>query len=226
MTTPRVALFWAPAREDPLAALGAAWLGRDAEDGAPRPQPPLPGLPELTADARRYGLHATLKPPMRLRPGARWTDVTLAAERLAACVPPFALPPLAVTELDGFLALRESAPCPALHALSDLCVAAMDPWREPPDGAELARRRAAGLSPGAEARLLAWGYPHVFAGWRFHVTLSRRLGPGEAARLLPAAREWFAPALAHPRTVTEVCLFTEVRAGADFLLAERVALRG
>ena len=223
---PRVALYYAPTAADPLAAAGAAWLGRDADTGAPMPQPDVADLPAITADARRYGFHATLKPPMRLRPGTRWTDVMLGVERVAACVPAFALPPLAVADLDGFLALREAGPSPALQALADLCVAGLDPWREPPDAAELAQRRRHGLGPAEEATLLAWGYPHAFATWRFHMTLSRRLDQPEAARLHRAAQAHFAAALAQPRTVADICVFTQAAPGADFLLAERVGLRG
>ena len=49
----RVALYWAPALDDPLHALGSAWLGRDAETGATLPQTVLPGLDtaEITAAA-------------------------------------------------------------------------------------------------------------------------------------------------------------------------------
>ncbi|MFC7693522.1 hypothetical protein ACFQY5_32275 [Paeniroseomonas aquatica] len=65
----RLALYWAPGYDDPLHRLGSAWLGRDAESGAPMHQPVLPGLDiaELTADPRGYGLHATLKPPSAWR---------------------------------------------------------------------------------------------------------------------------------------------------------------
>lgn len=223
---PRVALYYAPAADDPLAQAGAAWLGRDAETGAARPQPGLPGLAALTADARRYGFHATLKPPMRLRPGTRWADVMLGVERVAACVPAFDLPSLMVADLDGFLALREARPSPELQALADVCVAGLDPWREPPDAAELASRRRHGLPPAQEATLLAWGYPHAFATWRFHMTLTRRLDAAERERVQPAAQAHFAPALALPRRVAAICVFTQALPGDAFLLAERVALQG
>ena len=51
--TARVALYWAPERDDPLHRLGASWLGRDPETGATLEQPPVPGfdLAEATADA-------------------------------------------------------------------------------------------------------------------------------------------------------------------------------
>ena len=65
----RAAIYWAPELDDPLHAAGSAWLGRDAETAASLPQPALEGIAELTADARGYGLHATLKPPFHLAQG-------------------------------------------------------------------------------------------------------------------------------------------------------------
>ncbi|MCO6417428.1 DUF1045 domain-containing protein [Siccirubricoccus sp. KC 17139] len=222
----RMALYWAPELEDPLHRLGSAWLGRDAESGAALPQPALPGLDiaELTADPRGYGLHATLKPPFRL--AGSWAEAADRAAALAARTAPFALPPLAVTDLDGFLALRETAPCPELHAFAGACVEALDDCRAPPSEAELARRRKAKLSPAQAALLERWGYPYVFAEWRFHVTLTRRLTPAEKAVVLPAVTDFLGEAPARPRLVRELCLFTQSGPGAPFLIAERLPLSG
>ena len=104
----RAAIYWAPEVNDPLHALGSRWLGRDAETAASLTQPDVPGIAEITSDARGYGLHATLKPPFRLaRPYAALRDAVAA---LAGATRPFALPPLSVQDLKGFLALRETAP--------------------------------------------------------------------------------------------------------------------
>jgi hypothetical protein len=145
-------------------------------------------------------------------------DVTALARSLR----PFDLPALAVAELSGFLALREAEPSPALQALADACVAWPDRHRRPPDLAELARRRANGLPPDADALLLRWGYPGVFARWRFHMTLTRRLSPEHHAVWRPAAERHFADALARPRQVDALCVFTQAGPGAPFLLAERL----
>jgi putative phosphonate metabolism protein len=222
----RLALYWAPELDDPLHALGSAWLGRDAETGAPLPQPALPGLDiaELTADPRGYGLHATLKPPFR--PALSWAEVMAAAEALAARVAPFDLPPLAVFDLDGFLALRETAPCPALRTLADAAVEMLDRCRQPPGEAELARRRRSGLSPRQEAMLQRWGYPYVFEEWRFHVTLTRRLTPAEKALVLPAVTDFLDAAPSRPRRVEHVVLFTQSAPGQPFRVAERLTLKG
>ena len=62
----RVAVYYAPEPSDPLWTAACAWLGWDAERGAPVPQPDLLEIADLTASPRLYGFHATLKPPMRL----------------------------------------------------------------------------------------------------------------------------------------------------------------
>lgn len=226
MTPYRVALYWAPETEDPLHTAGSSWLGRDAATGALLAQPVLAGLElaEATADPRGYGLHATLKPPFRLAKG--YAAARDAAAALAARIAPFDLPPLAVHDLDGFLALRETAPCPALHSFADACVEALDAHRAPPTEAEIARRRPDRLSPAQRANLDRWGYPYVFGEWRFHVTLTRRLTPGEKAVILPAVTMHLGEAPAIARHVGAISLFVQPAPGAPFTVAERLRLRG
>jgi hypothetical protein len=216
----RVALYYAPELEDPLWTAGCSWLGRDPESGASLRQPDLPDVAAVTADPRGYGWHCTLKPPMRLAGSYEAFRNDVAA--LARSLRPFAMPPLTVADLSGFLAVRETTPSPALQALADACVAWVDHHRAPADAAELARRRAHGLSPDAEALLERWGYPGVFGRWRFHMTLTRRLTPEEHAIYRPAAELHLAAALPFERQVGAVCIYTQAAAGSPFLLAERV----
>ncbi len=178
----------------------------------------------MTREPGLYGFHATLKPPMRL--AHRWADLVEDATALAETVAPFELPPLRVADLDGFLALQETVSCPPLHALADACVTELDSHRQPAEAAELARRRQAGLTAVQDAMLLDWGYPYVLDQWRFHMTLTRRLSSEERAAAQPAAEAHFASALAQPRRVADICLFTQLAAGSAFVLAERIALRG
>ncbi|HBK08739.1 MAG TPA: phosphonate metabolism protein [Acetobacteraceae bacterium] len=222
--TARVAIYYAPLPNDPLTAASAAWLGRDPITNAPVPQPDVPDINAITAEPRRYGFHATLKPPLRLTGG--WRPLMSAVRAMAAYIAPFDLPQLAVADLRGFLALRETAPCPPLQALADACVEQLDSFRQPPTDDELASRRRANLSAEQEAMLVRWGYPYVFESWFFHMTLTRRLSDAEKSVILPAAEAWFAPALAQPRRVEDICLFTQAAPGASFTLAERIRLRG
>ena len=219
--TARTAIYYAPDESDALWAAGCDWLGRDPASGR---RITHPERDELTAEPRLYGFHATLKPPMRLNHG--WFALLEDAAAMAEHIAPFELPPLQVTDLGGFLALQEQAPCPALHALADACVTELDAHRVPPDAAEIARRTRPSFTPEQHAMLRDWGYPHVLGTWRFHMTLTRRLVPDEHATIRPQAEAFFAPALAMKRVVTTICLFTQPGPGEPFMLAERVPLRG
>ena len=220
----RVAIYYAPGQDDPLTTLSSAWLGRDPVTDAPVAQPPLDGIAEITAEPRNYGFHATLKPPMRLV--GNWSEFRVAVRAVAADIAPFALPGMAVADLRGFLALRETTPCAPLQALADACVEGVDSFRMPATAEELARRRRAQLSAQQDAMLVRWGYPYVLDTWFFHMTLTRRLSDKEKVRVLPAAEAWFAPALRVHRHVEDICLFTQSAPGAAFTLAERIPLRG
>ena len=223
-STFRVAVYYAPELDDPLWLAGNGWLGRDPETGATLPRTAALDIPKLTDEPASYGLHATLKPPMRLAGGTSYEDFTAAVAALAASLTSFSLPPLAVENLDGFLALREQEPSPSLQALADVAVATLDDFREQPEASELARRRRHGLTGPEEAMLVRWGYPHVFQLWRFHITLSRRLDETELAKVRPVATAYFAEALAFPRRVSSLAIFTQRAAGQPFLIAQRLPL--
>jgi len=220
----RAALYWAPALTDPLHALGSRWLGRDAETGAAIPQPDLPDIAGLTADARLYGLHATLKPPFRL--ATSYDALRADALALAARMRPFALPPLHLVEHHGFLCLMETTKSDDLQAFCDACVRDLDAHRLPPTEEELARRNPARMTARQREHLHRWGYHYVFEEWWFHVTFSRRLAPEERATVQPALARFLGDVPALPRRVTELCLFTQAAPGAPFLIAERLPLLG
>ncbi len=229
MTNPhRVALYYAPEADDPLWQAGTSWLGRDPETDEFVAPPALLAAhsPDVTAEPAAYGLHGTLKPPFRLAQGVDYAAFVAGAAQLARGIRPFALPPLSLDLLDGFLALRESAPCLDLQALADLVVAAMDRMRAPPTEAELARRRRHPLAPEQGAMLALWGYPYVFQHFRFHITLTRRLTSEEAAVIRPLAEAHFRVALAEasPRWVRSLAVFTQEAPGAPFRLATRLPL--
>jgi putative phosphonate metabolism protein len=226
VTPYRIALYYAPATDDPLHGCASVWLGRDAATGAALAQSPVAGIDiaEITADARGYGFHATLKPPFRLRGDVR--SALQATKEFAGRTAPFALPPLQITDLDGFLALHESLPCPPLNALADGAVTALDAHRAPPTEAEIARRKPEKLSPRQREYLQDWGYPYVFAEWRFHMTLTRRLTATEKASVLPAVTKGLGDAPSLTRTISDICVFAQATPGAPFTILERLTLRG
>jgi len=225
----RYAVYWAPPAGSGLARLGAAWLGWDPEAGV-APDHPAIAVPrpvsELTATPRRYGLHATLKPPFRLAEGQSPEDLDAALADFARARPPVTAPALAPDAGLGFLALRPSGPSPDIDALATAAAVDLDRFRAPPGEADLARRRAGGLSLRQEAMLTRWGYPYLFEEFRFHVTLTGTLTEAEAQAVAAALGPHLAPHLSDPFHLDEICLFGEPAPGRGFRVLRRYALAG
>ncbi|MDO8802352.1 DUF1045 domain-containing protein [Phenylobacterium sp.] len=174
--TARYAIYYAPRPGARLWDKASAWLGFDAYAGAPLTRRPLPGLDALdldalTADPRGYGFHGTLKAPFELAAGRSEAELLAAVGQRAAGLVPFEVP-IAPAALGRFLAFQLQRPSPEMQALHALCVRDFDAFRAPLSDADLARRRKAPLTPEQDARLVEWGYPHVFEDFRFHMTLT------------------------------------------------------
>lgn len=212
----RYAVYYAPEPSSAFHALGSQWLGRDAVTGVPLRSPEIAGISEATAEPRRYGFHATLKPPFTLREDGALGALTSAVAALAEGERPFRVR-LKVDILDGFLALVPTDPIDALQNLAGRCVSALDSFRKPAGSEEVARRRAAGLSARQEENLQRWGYPYVFEDFRFHMTLSSPLAHDTQQRFMAAAEAHFAPVLADSVMIDGVALFYEEAPGAPFV---------
>jgi len=228
----RYAVYFAPP-PGPLATLGAAWLGWDAEAGhgaALRPGAEWPALPlprrDLTARPAKYGFHGTLKPPFTLAEGREVAGLHGALAALAPRLARLRLEGMRVAEIGPFLALVPEGDTGALSALAATLVEALDGYRAPPDEAEMTRRRGAGLTHRQEVLLNQWGYPYVMEEFRFHMTLT---GPIADAAMRAAVRavlaDLFAPVLERPFRIDDVCLFGEGQDGR-FRNLQRYALRG
>jgi hypothetical protein len=212
----RHAIYFAPPPDTLLHVLGSRWLGRDAVTGEVLEQPNVAGLAAVTGEPRRYGFHATMKPPFALRDTAH-TEALLRALAALAAEERCMRVSLKVALLDRFLALVPRGPCEPLHRIADRAVRELDGFRAPPSDDELARRRSAGLSARQERHLADWGYPYVFEDFRFHMTLTERLPAAEVERFEAAAVEHFAPVLAAPVLIDGLALFEEPAPGAPFL---------
>lgn len=225
----RYAVYFVPRPDSLLWRLGCAWHGRDPASGA-RFAPALPaGLaPEryeaIIASARRYGFHATLKPPFALKPGTTAEALVAALEDHAARAAPFVAPALEVTRLGGFLALTLCGASPAMDRLCANCVRDFDRFRAPPTQEELAARRTAPLTPRQDELLARWGYPYVMDEFRFHMTLTASLDGEELAIVERHLLSVFRPVLAAPLYVERIALFCQQSPGADFALLRSFAL--
>jgi putative phosphonate metabolism protein len=224
----RYAVYFAPAPETPLWRTGSALLGYDAATG--RDVTPL--VPDgwsatqwhaLTQEPRRYGFHATLKAPFRLRDGVGEARLRTILADLAARQVSFQTP-LAVSPIKGFVALAPSGDEGGLRALADAVVDAFEPVRAALTREDIARRRPDRLSPRQRALLDHFGYPYVREEFRFHMTLTGRLTT-ERPDLVAGLGDILAPVLSSgPVAIDGMALFRQETPQARFRIVARAAL--
>lgn len=225
----RYALYLAPT--GPWREHGSRWLGRCADTGEA-----LPPLPGQDADARawteaprHYGLHATLKPPFRLSPGANPQQVDAAARQLAEGGSPFSLE-LECAPLRGFLAWRiarsDAQGQARIQALAEAAVRDLDTLRASPTPEEIARRQPQSLSPAQQSMLARWGYPYVFDTYTFHITLTGKLEGDALARAQAGIAAFAAPLRGQAMTVPGVSVYVQATPGADFVAARHYGFDG
>ena len=224
MTHSRYAIYYLPP-PGPLADFGAAWLGWDVETGRAVPQPDIDGIAALTETPRKYGFHATLKPPFRLAPGRDAAALLDAVAGLAGRCPAAQADGLALTLLGRFLALTAKGDNGDIARVAAACVGELDTFRAPPTADDLARRRRSNLSERQDALLMRWGYPYVMEEFRFHMTLTARLSKPDMAAAQQALAAHL-PALPAPFVLDAVSLVGERASDGRFELIRRFPLSG
>lgn len=225
----RYALYLAPT--GPWREHGSRWLGRCADTGAALP--PLAGHtappPEWTQAPRHYGLHATLKPPFRLRAGATPQAVDAAARALADAGRAFDIE-LECETLRGFLAWRiadaDTRGKADIQALADAAVRTLDDLRAPATPDETARRQPQLLSPQQQAMLARWGYPYVFDTYTFHITLTGKLSGDGLAEAQRGIALFADPLRGQRMAVPGVSVYVQATPGADFVAARHYHFDG
>lgn len=226
----RTAIFYTPPPDHPLTRAAVGWLGRDAFSGTAYPPSAGAGMTPAEADAlteapRRYGFHATLKAPFRLRAGCRLEEVEAALQAVSEGLAPVELGRLRVAEIGAFLALVPASGG-AIGALADEVVRRFDMFRMPPGDGEIARRRPHRLSSRQRANLERWGYPYVFADFRFHMTLTGPVADDRRPAVRQMLEKRFQQVLDAPVVVDALALFVEPSPPGDFLVRKRIALSG
>jgi putative phosphonate metabolism protein len=218
--TERFAIYFAPSATSNLWERAATWLGRDANDGdlfnGPVAGIDRDRLLNLTQSANRYGFHATLKAPMALADGYTEADLRAALDEFAARHRPVNLGKLRLASLQGFLALMVDGENEALADFAAHVVEDFDPFRAPMSTKDYAARASKGLSERQIELLGAYGYPYVFEQFRFHMTLTDRLGDEDAQDIAQAAATWFGPVLEDEVILDRLSLFHEPDAGKPF----------
>lgn len=216
----RYAIYFCPAPASALGALGRDWLGGEAVPNG------IPGVPasrwnELLSDVRRYGWHATVRPPFTLSPDVDYEDLRRAINVVAQSYSPSTIT-LRLSRLGGFLALRPVGECAAVNSMAAACTEAVEVLRAPLVEPEF-QRRVRGLDAIETHYLQRYGYPYVFERYRFHMTLSAPATVEEEHAL----QRWLAlRAAAVPvARVDALSICVERASGAAFEVLERFPLR-
>lgn len=212
----RYAIYFTPPEGSLLTLAAAQWLGRDVH--APERCFEPHAWSQLVASPRRYGFHATLKAPFRLRDGLDEAALIDALGSFCARNAPVTAPNVRIARLGPFFALVPGSASPRLNAFADLIVTHFEPLRAPLSEAEIARRKPETLTPAQRALLERWGYPYVFDEFRLHMTLTGPVEDADSAAVEAALQRRFAQSLGQDLQIGHLCVFVERHAGAAFEL--------
>ena len=221
----RYAVYYTPRADEPLAEFGRRWLGFDTETRAPVPDAwPMPS--GIIRTPARYGFHATLKAPFRLRDNKTPEALMAAVEALAATRAPVPLGQLAPRELGGFMTLQQTLPNPEVDDLAFACVRDLDPFRRPFSDAEQDKILDKGVSRRQKGNVFTWGYPYVGRDYIFHMTLTTILAPHELDVWRAKVIELGAQYLTAPAIIRDLTVFAQKEPDAPFEVLRRFPLLG
>lgn len=101
----RYGVYFTPS-DTALAEVGATWLGWDIRSGSARTAP----FPQYVGRPRKYGFHATLKPPFRLASDQGLQALQDATAQLARSLAPVQLGILELSRIGSFFAFTSQEP--------------------------------------------------------------------------------------------------------------------
>ena len=228
---PRYAIYYAPAPGSEIDRFGAHLLGYDAYAGEDLRFPDgitqmAPDWRDLTRDPRKYGFHATLKPPLSLAPGKTEAELLAACESFADTPRPIPVIAPVVDSISGFIAVVPGEPAPELVRLAADCTTEFDAFRAPLTPEDRARRNPSDLTPRQRKHLDRWGYPYVMEEFRFHMTLTGRLNTERREAILTMLRNRFSAIGLKTLAIDSIAVFRQENADARFRIVKHWKLRG
>jgi len=226
---PRYAIYYVARAGSDLDRFGAHLLGYDAFGGVDLPFPDdvtqtVPDWRELTHDPRKYGFHATLKAPLPLAQDKTETELLAACKIFAGTPRPLPVMLPVVDSISGFIAVVPAEPSAELERLAADCVREFDCFRAPLTPEDRARRNPAALTARQCDHLDRWGYPYVLEDFRFHMTLTGRLGAERRQPVLTMLRDRFAGLGLTTLAIDRIALCRQDGAGSRFRILSEFVL--
>jgi len=228
---PRYAVYFIPAADSALYRFGSAVLQYDCYTGhAVRPPREFDSQPEewreATEEPRRYGFHATLKAPFYLAPSSSEAQLVSAFHSFAAISRAVATVLPVVTLLSDFTAIVPEHPSPTVNALAADCTTIFDAFRAPMSPQERARRLATDLNQSQIENLGRWGYPYLFADFRFHMTLTGKVAASRREQTVSVLRDLFQQFCNGPIAIDRLALTRQDTPASAFRVLSTTPLQG
>ena len=227
----RYAIYFVPSPDTDLAKFGVSWLGWDIDRAETKTLYAFSDLNReahtaFVQDPKKYGFHATLKAPFRLRPGTSVEGLLAAVDQIAdRCLAVQGLK-LALGDLGSFLALISVSETRELNSLSEAFVVGLDAFRAPMNSEERARRRPESLKANQRRYLERFGYPYVKEEYGFHMTLTGQLNQADRETAYTHLQTLVDPILQTPLDIAEVTVVVQDLPTEPFRVLKRFGLGG
>ena len=220
MNFSRYAIYYIP--DLPLFQIGSDWLGWNSITGQET---------TLSADHRRitdrprkYGFHATVKPPFSLASNSTQGDLQDAFQTFCASVSPATGSTLKISRLGRFLAMTQDVQSNEVTELAASAVSHFDKFRAELSDKDIEKRRQRRLTPQQDELLLRWGYPYVMQEFKFHMTLTGPLAANEIDAIEQRANIRFQEFIGQPLSIASLALLGEDRDSGRFHVVDKLSL--
>ena len=220
MNFSRYAIYYIP--DLPLFQISSDWLGWNSITG----QETLLSADHrhITDRPRKYGFHATMKPPFSLASHATQGELQEAFHAFCATVSPAIGGTLKISRLGWFLAMTQDVQSNEVTELAESTVSHFDKFRAPLSDNDIEKRRRRRLTPQQDALMLRWGYPYVMQEYKFHMTLTGPLAHDTIDDIERRANSMFHDFLDQPLNINSLALMGEEEGSGRFLVIEKLSL--
>ena len=220
MNFSRYAIYYIP--DLPLFQIGSDWLGWNSITG----QDTLLSADHhrITDRPRKYGFHATVKPPFSLASNSTLGELQNAFHAFCATVSPATGGTLKISRLGRFLAMTQDVQSNEVTELAASTVSNFDKFRAPLSDNDIEKRRQRRLTPQQDALMLRWGYPYVMQEFKFHMTLTGLLQSDEIDAIEHDANTRFREFLGQPLKIASIALLGEDSDSGRFHVVDKLSL--
>ena len=220
MNFSRYAIYYIP--DLPLFQIGSDWLGWNSITGQETTL--SADHHRITDRPRKYGFHATVKPPFSLASNSTQGDLQDAFQTFCASVSPATGSTLKISRLGRFLAMTQDVQSNEVTELAASTVSHFDKFRAPLSDQDIAKRRQRRLTPQQDALMLRWGYPYVMQEFKFHMTLTGPLAPKEIDAIEHDANTRFQEFIGQPLKIASLALLGEDSDSGRFHVVDKLSL--